>query len=379
MDTIIVTADIVSALFLAIILPGLYRVTPDVAEKTKYYRYCIWICLLGSLAKAFSYVIDGNGGNNFFVTLSYYYALIFIDLLIACFSFYLYSLIKEKEKNHSKKFLYFICGLSALDFLGRTIGSLTGKLFRVYKGNAIEGPWIQQIVVIPLVCVICISILLICKAKKIGYKNAMILGSYIILPTISAVVQVFKPEYAFGYASSSLALATIYVMIQSNIIAEANFRANLYSNLSTRDVLTGLKNRRGYLETLKEIPEDEEIAIIFCDINALKFVNDNIGHEEGDQLIKKMANILNEQFTDSEIFRISGDEFVVIFRNVNMTGLEERISKLKDLLMENDRIASFGFEFGKGSEVNRIVTVAERKMYEDKKRYYEETGRDRRM
>ncbi len=81
------------------------------------------------------------------------------------------------------------------------------------------------------------------------------------------------------------------------------------------DVLTGLNNRRAYENCLVGISPESDVCAVFCDVNSLKTVNDTMGHEEGDKLIKKMADILREVFSEKEIFRISGDEFVVILQN----------------------------------------------------------------
>ena len=300
MKTVIITADIVSAMFLLIILPGLYRVTPEVAEKTKYYRYCLWLCLLGSIAKSLSQVFNGVFESNLFVSIVIYYAYIFIDLMIACFSFYIYTLIKEREKRISSKFTIIISVLCVVDLLLRTVGSFTGKLFTVRRGVVKEGPWQPLVAIAPTLCIFFIFALLICEARKLGRKYTLALGMYILLPAVVSVVQISNPDFAFGYLASALALTIIYIMIQSQIIAEANVRARLYNNLSTKDVLTGLKNRRGYMELLDDIGEDERVTVVFSDINSLKFVNDNVGHEAGDRMIQTMASILTNAFPSSE-------------------------------------------------------------------------------
>ncbi|MCR5584295.1 MAG: GGDEF domain-containing protein [Lachnospiraceae bacterium] len=378
MDTVIISADIVSAMFLLIILPGLYRVTPEVAEKTKYYRYCIWLCLFGSMAKVLSFIFNGVFNGNLIISIVNYYAYIFIDLMIAFFAFYLYTLIKEKEQKISSRFTGIVIALCVIDFLLRTVGSYTGKLFTVRRGVVAEGPWHPLIAIAPALCFICIFILLICEAKKLGIRYTLALGMYLFLPSAAAIVQIYAPKYAFGYLASALALMIIYVMIQSEIIAEANVRAKLYNRLSTKDVLTGLKNRRGYQEMLAEINEGERVGVLFSDINSLKFVNDQVGHDAGDRLIQSMAAILNEFFPDAEPCRISGDEFVVVVKDPDEKEFEERMKKLSKAFFECDRIASMGYEIGNGKDVQELINSAERMMYQDKKRYYEETGRDRR-
>ena len=80
------------------------------------------------------------------------------------------------------------------------------------------------------------------------------------------------------------------------------------------DMLTSLKNRN-YLNTKMQEWEDCEIfpqTIVMVDLNNVKYVNDNYGHEEGDQLIIKAAGILvNTQLENSEIIRTDGNEFLI--------------------------------------------------------------------
>ena len=80
------------------------------------------------------------------------------------------------------------------------------------------------------------------------------------------------------------------------------------------DMLTSLKNRN-YLNVKMKEWEDCEVfpqAIVIADLNNVKYVNDNYGHEEGDQLIIKAAGILvNTQLENSEIIRTDGNEFLI--------------------------------------------------------------------
>ena len=143
-------------------------------------------------------------------------------------------------------------------------------------------------------------------------------------------------------------------------------------------MLTGLKNRRGYEQILSELNGDEAIGTVFCDLNSLKEVNDNLGHETGDRLIQKFAGILKESFPQDHVYRISGDEFVVIVRNVDVVQFPAQMQAFADTLKKNDRIASFGFGIGKGNQAFKVVKEAEQMMYRHKDEYYLETGKQRR-
>lgn len=99
-----------------------------------------------------------------------------------------------------------------------------------------------------------------------------------------------------------------------------------------RDGLTGVYNRLAYETVIKQVGRDLEhgagLAVIMCDLNDLKGVNDRFGHNKGDEYIRAAAEILSEAFADGEIFRIGGDEFVVLLKDAEPEEVERRVVKL---------------------------------------------------
>lgn len=92
-----------------------------------------------------------------------------------------------------------------------------------------------------------------------------------------------------------------------------------------RDPITQVWNRRAFEQT----PDTPYVALI--DVDSLKWINDNKGHREGDRLLYKVAQYLDEKFPDA-VFRISGDEFVVRHNDA-----KELFAKLK-----TGKVFSFG-------------------------------------
>ena len=95
---------------------------------------------------------------------------------------------------------------------------------------------------------------------------------------------------------------------------KAKKRVRIIDRQKYTDMLTSLKNRN-YLNAMMQEWEDCEVfpqSIVIVDLNNVKYVNDNYGHEEGDQLIIKAAGILvNTQLENSEIIRTDGNEFLI--------------------------------------------------------------------
>ncbi|MEA1959748.1 MAG: diguanylate cyclase [Bacillota bacterium] len=102
--------------------------------------------------------------------------------------------------------------------------------------------------------------------------------------------------------------------------------------ISLHDSLTGLYNRF-YFENqmhLLEKVDTSAIGLIVCDIDGLKMVNDNMGHEAGDQLLILCARMLQESFPeDTMISRIGGDEFTVLLKDVTLEKIQSYMADMK--------------------------------------------------
>ena len=115
-------------------------------------------------------------------------------------------------------------------------------------------------------------------------------------------------------------------------------------------------------------------ALLVCDANDLKKINDTLGHAAGDEYIKETAKILCETFVHSPVFRIGGDEFVVFLRGNDYSARDELMEKLFSTVRENQQtgigpILSAGmseYEPKADSRVSDVFERADKKMYENK-------------
>lgn len=145
------------------------------------------------------------------------------------------------------------------------------------------------------------------------------------------------------------------------------------TKLSSIDFLTGLYNRNRLNNYMNEIMESEDAptTLIFLDINGLKKVNDNDGHLAGDNLIRRAANTLISVFTEDEIFRVGGDEFVVILRNVEEKQIQDYLNKLHKKSKKNDVSFAVGYAMtDKSKNIEALLKEADMNMYNDKRKFY---------
>lgn len=160
-----------------------------------------------------------------------------------------------------------------------------------------------------------------------------------------------------------------------------NYRG--YSSVITKaqcDTLTGLKNQNNYYAMVYELSmaKLESLGCIYIDVNGLHEVNNHLGHRFGDEMLSNIGRILKENFPDDNLFRIGGDEFVVLYVNKSKEGAEEAIKIIEQEMLQYEYEISAGMEWRDDNiNVQDIVNTAEKTMQENKKRYYSENKNER--
>ncbi|GEM_PF-445684 len=146
--------------------------------------------------------------------------------------------------------------------------------------------------------------------------------------------ELFVPEFdAFWEVSLFVLDGSQMGMIVSDITARKKYEAKI-RYLSFHDTLTGLYNRLYAEEELARLEQGREpvISFIFADLDGLKFVNDALGHQWGDEMLKRAADLLRSSCRREDIVaRWAGDEFLVILPGTPLSvaqGIAERIEEL---------------------------------------------------
>lgn len=144
-------------------------------------------------------------------------------------------------------------------------------------------------------------------------------------------------------------------------------------NMAITDQLTGCKNRMALKWAYDNAYEKEQsIGVVMCDLNGLKKVNDQYGHEAGDKYICDAADILRECFGEDGVYRLGGDEFAVVCLNTDEETMVAQISKTKMYSDLKKVRMALGYAYRSSSHepFSNILREADRKMYMEKQAYY---------
>lgn len=201
----------------------------------------------------------------------------------------------------------------------------------------------------------------------------------------------------FRYASQiacqvSVSIEVLELLKKQNAIKkelEKNLAKTVANNkildeMSRSDPLTGIYNRRGFLDTVKCIMENEgnygkKAIAIYADMDNLKIINDEFGHDEGDFSLKTIAKALSVSFRQSDVVgRMGGDEFAafaLIGQDNFASTIKDRIhAVLKEMNDNCDKpyyvnmsVGTFEFIIEENSNLDHILNEADANLYKEKK------------
>lgn len=152
--------------------------------------------------------------------------------------------------------------------------------------------------------------------------------------------------------------------------------------MARRDELTGIKNKNAFIEysemldeKIRSEAEDYHFGIVMCDVNDLKLLNDTRGHAFGDEAIQRTSRMICDIYKHSPVFRVGGDEFVVVLTGDDYHQRANLLEKLRAESMANKKsrsgpeVASGMAVFEKDQDKNSadVLQRADDLMYENKK------------
>ena len=286
--------------------------------------------------------------------------------------------------------------LLKLAILGNTVLQLsslfTGWTFYVDEANYYHhGPVYNLYLMVYLLVILTVCIQYFLHAKKYERQNKVTLLLIVLLAGLGITVQELSDgNVRMTYLTLMLGTTFLFIRNSEFLQQDNDRRFQQQQRLLETDAQTGLKNRYSYIQELVRVGQGEapgDCLVFMIDINGLKVANDTMGHAVGEELICGVAQCIRDTFLPyGEVYRMGGDEFAGIIRGEEGLAetlyqqLEERIQAWHGDHIDHASI-SIGYALAKdyqGYSLERLVNVADRRMYEAKAAYYHKAGIERR-
>ena len=195
----------------------------------------------------------------------------------------------------------------------------------------------------------------------------------VLLICVGIILATVTTEVATGRSDLLNIVCAVCMMINYIFILSVN---------SSRDPLTNLYDRRTYYEDVSRYKNFVN-GIIQIDMNGLKYVNDNYGHNIGDEALLVIAQVLEKNVNRSEMcaYRLSGDEFLILMFQGKKEDLDETVLHIEEAMNDTKYSIALGYYFIDKSEhltFEEAMKYTEELMYLDKSKYYQENNIDRR-
>jgi len=187
--------------------------------------------------------------------------------------------------------------------------------------------------------------------------------------------------------------ATVFQQFASLAIDQAKSREKI-TQLSYEDSLTGLPNRRLFFQALEDIYYEANrygtgFGVVSLDMNRLKYLNDQFGHEAGDAALRLVGSQIRAHIRQNDVpARLGGDEFAIVFRHMDRKAMQVKAAELQEAF---EAIDLPGYDGQKVSmaigmaaypddamDMDSLVRLADDRMYVNKRRMHEEFEEKRR-
>ena len=153
-------------------------------------------------------------------------------------------------------------------------------------------------------------------------------------------------------------------------------------DISRLDQLTQMNNRNSFELDLDILPSSckRSMLCIYIDVNGLHELNNEHGHEKGDEMLKFIATQIKTFYGEEHSYRVGGDEFVILLPDYDEKEAKRRLFDMIEVIQKEGYHAAVGMSVHMKHRLSMsgLVKAAEGEMYHDKKRYYKDSARDRR-
>ncbi|MDY5020845.1 MAG: diguanylate cyclase [Blautia sp.] len=286
------------------------------------------------------------------------------------------------QRNRLQKYMWILLAANAVF---EVLSVFTGWSFYIDAENYYHhGPLYLIYVAVFILAIIFVLMEFLFYGRKYKRKNRFSLCAIIFLVCLGIALQ----EIIGGVLRTSifaLNMGSILLFIHYSEFQQQKSDDDIFyqKTLIDTDVLTGMLSRYAYTETMKEYSQKqilpENLVVFVIDINGLKTVNDNMGHEAGDELICGAAACIAEALGPyGKCFRTGGDEFAAILEMDTkkteevLENLNRTAAKWKGKMVDHLSLSS-GYAIAREypeMTVDKIVNLADRMMYINKAEYH---------
>ncbi len=310
----------------------------------------------------------------------YFFDYILFLLLPLSVAMFMISVARQKcNRKRLHKIIEAVLAIFVLYFIAQMLLTLFGFI------EFMEYQKVSQIIV---VVVALISVFIPFTIEDFAFKRIISFLMAGLMVVLVILLAVYVSTYRLRYLTILGVFGGIFILFQSLVTMKLyaknyniSYRAVLNKQMAYTDNLTRLLNRNAFEDDIKAIEASgQKMMLMIIDINSLKKINDQFGHNTGDQILKNIAEILDKiriKFNKTNTYRIGGDEFVITAFNVDESYAKKIADYLNNQAKERDYIAQLNqFSFGIGYkvtlvdstfEIDAFMREVDIKMYEDKK------------
>lgn len=220
------------------------------------------------------------------------------------------------------------------------------------------------------------------RGTFLNFASHIVCGIYLLVLIFVSTVR-FHGKHRKDGLVLILCIVIIIITVVTEMLASRNDLLNIVCEIcaminyifiisvnSSKDPLTSLYERRTYYEDISRY-RDLVNGVVQIDMNELKFLNDNYGHEAGDVALTKLADIFESSIHKSTmcVYRLSGDEFLILMYQGKKETLETMVEIIRNKISESKYSAAIGyFYYEKEDNISYADTLkkAEELMYLDK-------------
>lgn len=321
-----ISAECVSAIIVCIIFIYSRHSMFLPTLKNKVFQICLLITFCSIISNILSTVMIYHYDilPNFLVILVTMIYFAFTPLMGVIYFLYVVSVVYE-EDGLSTAWKILLVGFipCAAYFLCVLTNPITKWLFSIDMINGYQrGKYINvTYIVFYFYCVISFFVVLV-KGKNIDHVIKKILLSFPLIAVIVILMQQISPKSVLTGSAGSCSLLIIYLYLQNKQMSI--------------DPLTGLFNRQEFLKMIRvKQKKNRKFTIIVISLNYFRFINDKVGHENGDLFLKNISNFLKNSLKEYLLYRYDGDQFAIFLENPK----KEKIEWILKILEERFQFA----------------------------------------